>query len=831
MFKSGFFNSLNGDRVYNADELSDFYLNLVTDGVLIESGDELKVVADTGLRVKVLSGWAYIKAKYFHNTENYYLLLRAADRSLPRIDRIVLRLDKRESGRNILITCKEGIPGKDPVPPELTRNENGIWEMSLAQITVKANAISISSNNIADERSNEDVCGYAVFKGHRLYFAEELKEAVGEWSRENTFEYIADGTLTKSKFASGAVIDPKPNFQQLCSVPVKHITGDSEKSSPTSFQSLMFASRSTKAEKNTVIMLRTSDDESSTEAVVLDLTNPKSIKRYSLSGSHAGHANSAVLVNGVIYVATGHNVGDKGIAAFSYPGFVYLGRCGWENYCIWSIAYDYVRKCFYMAGWSTEDGDTNYKVYTINGDSLPYSVNAADSSDELTKMFDYPEFFTSYATNVGAMSYCNDTFYISKHEPHNIVRMNLSGEVIDVSEFPERYGEPEQLAFCNGKIYVGSQRWYNSMYLNNVYEISYDRTIGQTRPRATVHDSTAYVNHAISTASKTESYTIAGSTVNVSYTEETPGYDYIFRKGYSNNAYCCIEEALDCMHEPWTHTVFLLSNVPEVRLDGADIKLIGANIVSGKVVTDKDPRIIYTMTANNCNINFANVQFICKGDTPGLTINNSNVVISDTNCVFSNSDTNYTNDSAILAADETKKSYIEVYGSGTVHTVVPIVSNLIGTISGSGSANSTNTRYKPRPFITVQTNEDESGAVRVDDATGVSSIRIYQNRLGSHVLFFVGYKQNTKCFVYRLSNLLPPSGQTDKTIIRKDSFVNTYAKQDTNTTVTEICIAEYSIKTVPDPSDDGSVNFIVTVDVPNDSGTNKGIPNVLIATF
>ena len=712
---------------------------------------------------------------------------------------------------------------------DLNRIDNGV-NTAIKSCDYLNNEIGKTNSNIQNIYDDLEALEQ---KGYPLV---SIQKAVSDWGSKNAAAFIGDGSITKSKFASGAVIDPKPNFQQLCSVPVKHITGDSEKSSPTSFQSLMFASRSTKAEKNTVIMLRTSDDESSTEAVVLDLTNPKSIKRYSLSGSHAGHANSAVLVNGVIYVATGHNVGDKGIAAFSYPGFVYLGRCGWENYCIWSIAYDYVRKCFYMAGWSTEDGDTNYKVYTINGDSLPYSVNAADSSDELTKMFDYPEFFTSYATNVGAMSYCNDTFYISKHEPHNIVRMNLSGEVIDVSEFPERYGEPEQLAFCNGKIYVGSQRWYNSMYLNNVYEISYDRTIGQTRPRATVHDSTAYVNHAISTASKTESYTIAGSTVNVSYTEETPGYDYIFRKGYSNNAYCCIEEALDCMHEPWTHTIFLLSNVPEVRLDGADIKLIGANIVTDeegktKIVTDKDPRIIYTMTANNCNINFANVQFMCKGSTPGLTINNSNVVISDTNCVFSNSDTNYTNDSAILAADETKKSYIEVYGSGTVHTVVPIVSNLIGTISGSGSANSTNTRYKPRPFITVQTNEDESGAVRVDDATGVSSIRIYQNRLGSHVLFFVGYKQNTKCFVYRLSNLLPPSGQTDKTIIRKDSFVNTYAKQDTNTTVTEICIAEYSIKTVPDPSDDGSVNFIVTVDVPNDSGTNKGIPHVLIATF
>ena len=301
------------------------------------------------------------------------------------------------------------------VSNELKIIENGIYGEDIR------GALHSSISKLSEDFDSMVSKGYPVTT---------VESAVDNWGKNNAAAFIGDGTLTRSKFKKGEFVSSKPNFQQLCSVPVKHITGDSEKSSPTSFQSLMFASSSTEAEENTVIMLRTSNDESSTEAVVLDLTNPKSIKRYSLSGSHAGHANSAVLVNGVIYVATGHNVGDKGIAAFSYPGFVYLGRCGWKNYRIWSIAHDDARHCFYLAGWSTEDGNTNYKVYTINGDSLPYSVNAADmdnttlSSYKLTKMFDYPEFFTSYATNVGAMSYCNDTFYISKHEPHNIVRMN-----------------------------------------------------------------------------------------------------------------------------------------------------------------------------------------------------------------------------------------------------------------------------------------------------------------------------------------------------------------------------------------------------------------------
>ena len=177
MFKSGFFNSVDGDKVYNADDLSNFYLNLVTDGVLLESGDELKVSADSGLGVKVLGGWAYIKSKYLHNTETFYLPLLAADQSLTRIDRIILRLDQRESGRFIIITYKQGTPSAEPTAPELTRDENGIWELSLAKVTVKANATSLSSSNIVDERGNEDVCGYATFKG-RYSFTEEMKTSM-----------------------------------------------------------------------------------------------------------------------------------------------------------------------------------------------------------------------------------------------------------------------------------------------------------------------------------------------------------------------------------------------------------------------------------------------------------------------------------------------------------------------------------------------------------------------------------------------------------------------------------------------------------------------------
>ena len=179
MVKSGFFNSVNDDKVYNADDISDFYLNLVTDGVLIESGDELKVEPDSGLRVKINPGWAYIKSKYLHNTDISYITLEAADNGFPRVDRIVLRLDQRENARYVRIDCKQGTPSEDPVSPALTREENGVWELSLAKILVGANSSTIFPSQVVDERANETVCGYALFKG-RYSFTEEMRTSMNE---------------------------------------------------------------------------------------------------------------------------------------------------------------------------------------------------------------------------------------------------------------------------------------------------------------------------------------------------------------------------------------------------------------------------------------------------------------------------------------------------------------------------------------------------------------------------------------------------------------------------------------------------------------------------
>ncbi|MFE0619715.1 hypothetical protein [Bacillus altitudinis] len=78
--------------------------------------------------------------------------------SLPRIDRIVLRLDASLSTRSIRAMVIQGTPASNPTVPALTRSGD-VYELSIAQVRVNANSTIIAQANITDERLNIDVCG------------------------------------------------------------------------------------------------------------------------------------------------------------------------------------------------------------------------------------------------------------------------------------------------------------------------------------------------------------------------------------------------------------------------------------------------------------------------------------------------------------------------------------------------------------------------------------------------------------------------------------------------------------------------------------------------
>ena len=159
-FKSGFFNSVDGDRLYNADDLSQFYYGLISNGVIADPITALSVSPGTGMKVSVAAGRAMVNCKYFVNTEAYELTLQAADDTNPRIDRVVLKFDNLN--REITIAVKTGTPAALPSAPSLIRTAN-VYELSLASIAVAAEATAVTSAMITDERTNPAVCGFCGF--------------------------------------------------------------------------------------------------------------------------------------------------------------------------------------------------------------------------------------------------------------------------------------------------------------------------------------------------------------------------------------------------------------------------------------------------------------------------------------------------------------------------------------------------------------------------------------------------------------------------------------------------------------------------------------------
>lgn len=160
--KYGFFNSVNGDRKYNADDISNYFLKLISNGVFATPSNAMQVQASSGMTVQVSAGWAFVNCKWLNNDAAYLLTLNASDVVLNRIDRVVIRLNATNSVRTIEIAVKTGTAASSPQPPALTRVTGGIWELSLAQIYVAAGATSISQANITDERANTSVCGYVT---------------------------------------------------------------------------------------------------------------------------------------------------------------------------------------------------------------------------------------------------------------------------------------------------------------------------------------------------------------------------------------------------------------------------------------------------------------------------------------------------------------------------------------------------------------------------------------------------------------------------------------------------------------------------------------------
>ncbi len=157
--ESGFFNSVGGDRKYNAEDIGRYFENILSNGIFKRIENCLNVSAGSGMSLTVSPGSGLINCHWFRAKAAETVVIPTAHAVLPRFDSVVARLDTSDGVRAITLLVVSGTPAESPVAPDPVRTET-VHDLTLALVYVPAGASEITAANLTDVRSNEWYCGY-----------------------------------------------------------------------------------------------------------------------------------------------------------------------------------------------------------------------------------------------------------------------------------------------------------------------------------------------------------------------------------------------------------------------------------------------------------------------------------------------------------------------------------------------------------------------------------------------------------------------------------------------------------------------------------------------
>lgn len=169
------------DREYTAEDFAKYFALFIGNGVFANPASQLMVkiaaTKQTPYNVTVEPGWAFINGYWYHLQQKATLTIPVNTSSQTKYQRIVVRCNNttREIGLTVVEAIGETI--------EPTRND-AIYDLALAQITVKSNASVLSASDVKDLRPSSKYCGYVAgainqIDAGTLY--DNLTEQFNEW--------------------------------------------------------------------------------------------------------------------------------------------------------------------------------------------------------------------------------------------------------------------------------------------------------------------------------------------------------------------------------------------------------------------------------------------------------------------------------------------------------------------------------------------------------------------------------------------------------------------------------------------------------------------------
>lgn len=143
----GFYNSVIGDRKYNAKDFGMLFDGLITDGVFSTIGEGLIVSHVSGNDVRVGTGKCWFNHTWTWVHEPFSLTCDNAEEHLNRYDAIIVEVNASEDIRVNTIQCVKGTPATNAQYPTLVHNTD-INQYPLCYIYRPAGSSAIDPKNI-----------------------------------------------------------------------------------------------------------------------------------------------------------------------------------------------------------------------------------------------------------------------------------------------------------------------------------------------------------------------------------------------------------------------------------------------------------------------------------------------------------------------------------------------------------------------------------------------------------------------------------------------------------------------------------------------------------
>lgn len=212
-FASGFFNSVDHDRLYDATDISRLFDGLIRDGIFASIGDCLVVKQSNQMNVTVGTGRAWFNHTWSYNDALYPVTIPPSEILMDRIDAVVLEINSVESVRANSIKLIKGTPSSTPTKPSLT-NTKEVHQYPLAYVTVDKEVTSIRQADI-ENCVGTSVCPFVT----GILEVISIEQLIPQW-KDILNRFVEENTANFNTWMNGE----KQNYQAWLTAAKKEIT-------------------------------------------------------------------------------------------------------------------------------------------------------------------------------------------------------------------------------------------------------------------------------------------------------------------------------------------------------------------------------------------------------------------------------------------------------------------------------------------------------------------------------------------------------------------------------------------------------------------------------